>query len=169
VAKLVAAIMQMHGNVTVRTGDSSVRSAQPALSSYLARRTVGDAEVTMEPAAAQLSADVPVPVDLARAFSDYAKAARGTAIKNHTKGDTFGESLAGARADVYEKAADLVRQLPLTAAADEMMNRAKANHIRTPPLINFDSAGVQYASARAWQFCAWKIDPSLPEVAPKWD
>jgi hypothetical protein len=130
---------------------------------------VGDAEVTMEPAAAQLSADVPVPVDLARMFSDYAKAARGTAIKNHTKGDTFGESLAGARADVYEKAADLVRQLPVTAAADEMMNRAKANHIRTPPLINFDSAGVQYASARAWQFCAWKIDPSLPEVAPKWD
>src|SRR3984893_187008 len=161
--------MHLHRKLTVRTGDSAVRSAEPALSSCLARRTVGDAEVTMEPAAAQLSTDVPVPVDLARTFSDYAKAARGTAIKNHTKGDTFGESLAGARAAVYEQAADLGPQLPLPAAADEMMNRAKAAHIRTPPLINFDTAGVQYASARAWQFCAWKIDPSLPEVAPKWD
>lgn len=122
----------------------------------------------MEPAA-QVSADVPDQADLARTFADYAKAARGTAIKNHTKGDTFGETLAGARADVYDKAAELVRQLPLQEAANEMMNRAKAAHIRTPPLINFDAAGVQYATARAWQFCAWKIDPSLPEVAPKWD
>jgi hypothetical protein len=148
---------------------------------------MGDSEVTMEPAAAQLSADVPdhndlprqvdmpeqddVPdhADLARTFADYAKAARGTAIKNHTKGDTFGENLAASRADVYDKAAELMRQLPPTDAANEMMNRAKAAHIRTPPLINFDSAGMQYATARAWQFCAWKIDPSLPEVAPKWD
>ncbi len=125
----------------------------------------------MEPAAAHMGTDVsvPEPVELAKMLSDYAKAARGTAIKNHTKGDTFGESLAGARADVYEKAAELVRQLPLADAATEMMNQAKASHIRTPPLINFDSAGVQYAMARAWQFCAWKIDPALAEVAPKWD
>lgn len=133
----------------------------------------------MEPAAAQLPADVPDTTvestgpmdlaDLAQAFSDYAKAARGTAIKNHTKGDLFGETLANARAQVYEKASELVRQLPLVDAANEMMNRARASHVRTPPLIDFDSAGVQYNMARAWQFCAWKIDPSLPEVAPKWD
>ena len=84
---------------------------------------------------------------LARIFADYGKAARGTAIKNHTKGDTFGETLANSRADVYDKAAELVRQLPLPDAANEMMNRAKAAHIRTPPLINFDSAGQQYATA----------------------
>lgn len=119
--------------------------------------------------AAQLSADVPEQADVARMFADYAKAARGTAIKNHTKGDAFGERLANNRAEVYDKAAELVRQLPVEGAANEMMNRAKAAHIRTPPLIDFDSAGVQYAIARAWQFCAWKIDPSLPEVAPKWD
>jgi hypothetical protein len=129
---------------------------------------MGYSEVSMEPAA-QLSADLPDQADLARIFADYGKAARGTAIKNHTKGDTFGETLATARANVYDRAADLVRQRPLQDAANEMMNRAKAAHIRTPPLINFDSAGVQYATARAWQFCAWKIDPSLPEVAPKWD
>jgi hypothetical protein len=122
----------------------------------------------MEPAA-HVSADMPDQADLARTFADYAKAARGTAIKNHTKGDNFGETLANARADVYDKAAELVRQLPVPDAANEMMGRAKAAHIRTPPLINFDQAGVQYATARAWQFCAWQIDPSLPEVAPRWD
>ena len=122
----------------------------------------------MEPAA-HVSADMPDQADLARTFADYAKAARGTAIKNHTKGDNFGETLANARADVYDKAAELVRQLPVPDAAYEMMERAKAAHIRTPPLINFDQAGVQYATARAWQFCAWQIDPSLPEVAPRWD
>lgn len=122
----------------------------------------------MEPAR-HVSAEMPDQADLARTFVDYAKAARGTAIKNHTKGDTFGETLAGARADVYDRAAELVRQLSPPDAAAEMMDRAKAAHIRTPPLINFDQAGVQYAMARAWQFCAWQIDPKLPEVAPKWD
>jgi hypothetical protein len=122
----------------------------------------------MEPAA-QVSADVPDQADLARTFADYAKAARGTAIKNHTKGDNFGETLANARADVYDNASELIRQLPPADAANEMMNRAKAAHIRTPPLINFDAAGVQYAMARAWQFCAWQIEPGLSEVAPKWD
>lgn len=112
---------------------------------------------------------VPEQSDMSRLFADFAKAARGTAIKNHTKGDVFGETLANSRAEVYEKASDLIRQLPPLEAAAEMMNRAKAAHIRTPPLMNFDSAGVQYTTARAWQFCAWKIDPDLPEVAPKWD
>jgi hypothetical protein len=129
---------------------------------------MGYSEVLME-SATQVDADLPDQADLARMFADYGKAARGTAIKNHTKGDTFGETLASARADVYDRASELVRQLQLQEAANEMMNRAKAAHIRTPPLINFDQAGVQYATARAWQFCAWKIDPSLPEVAPKWD
>jgi hypothetical protein len=97
--------------------------------------------------AARTSGGAPGQTDIARLFADFAKAARGTAIKNHTKGDQFGETLAASRAEVYDKAA----------------------HIRTPPLMNFDSAGVQYTTARAWQFCAWKIDPSLPEVAPRWD
>jgi hypothetical protein len=119
--------------------------------------------------AARTSGGAPGQTDIARLFADFAKAARGTAIKNHTKGDQFGETLAASRAEVYEKAAELVRRLPPPDAAAEMMNRAKAAHIRTPPLMNFDSAGVQYTTARAWQFCAWKIDPSLPEVAPRWD
>ncbi|HWC80051.1 MAG TPA: hypothetical protein VG756_08815 [Pseudonocardiaceae bacterium] len=118
---------------------------------------------------ARTSGGVPEQTDMVRLFADFAKAARGTAVKNHTKGDQFGEHLANSRAEVYEKAAELVRQLPPQDAAAEMMNRARAAHIRTPPLMNFDSAGVQYTTARAWQFCAWRIDPSLPEVAPKWD
>lgn len=112
---------------------------------------------------------VPEQTEIVRLFADYAKAARGTAVKNRLKGDTFGETLASSRAEVYDKAAELVRQLPPDEAAAEMMDRAKKSHVRTAPLMNFDSAGVQYTTARAWQFCAWKIDPSLPEVARRWD
>ncbi|HEX7658049.1 MAG TPA: hypothetical protein VF444_01110 [Pseudonocardiaceae bacterium] len=108
-------------------------------------------------------------IDHAQEFTEYAKAARGTAIKNHTKGDLFGEKLANRRADVYEKAAELVREYPLEVAASAMMEQAKANHVRIPPLVNFDEAGQQYVAAMAWQFCAWQIDKGLPEAAPSWD
>jgi hypothetical protein len=122
----------------------------------------------MEQAANETIGD-PASQDLAQVFADYAKAARGTAIKNRSKGDGFGDELATKRATVYEMAADLVRRLPLADAAKEMMNNARSAHIRTPPLIDFDRAGVQYSQSRAWQFCAQLIDPSLPDVAPKWD
>jgi hypothetical protein len=40
-------------------------------------------------------------------------------------------------------------------------------------MLNFDSAGMEagmeYVAARAFQFCAWKLDSSLPEVARPWD
>lgn len=122
----------------------------------------------MEQAANEIIGD-PASQDLAQVFADCAKAARGTAIKNRSKGDSFGDELATKRAAVYEMAAELVRKLPPEDAAKEMLERARAAHIRTPPLIDFDRAGVQYSQARAWQFCAQRIDPSLPEVAPKWE
>lgn len=105
---------------------------------------------------------------LARKFRDYAEGARGTAVRDHVKGDSYCETLATIRADVYEMAAGVVEQLPLTEAAFEMMRRAKTTHQRTAPLINFDSAGEGYIRARAWQFCAWTINPTLPEVQRKW-
>jgi hypothetical protein len=124
--------------------------------------------VEMEKAANDTIGD-PASQDLAQILADYAKAARGTAIKNRSKGDGFGDELASKRAAVYDMAAELVRRLPPQDAAKEMLERARAAHIRTPPLIDFDRAGVQYSQARAWQFCAQLIDPSLPDVAPKWD
>lgn len=107
--------------------------------------------------------------DIAQEFAEYAKAARGTAVKNHTKGDDFGEKLANRRAEIYDRAAVLVREKGPEEAAKEMMEAAKAAHIRTPPLIDFDRAGMQYITARAWQFCALRINPDLPEGAPPWD
>ncbi|HEY4454727.1 MAG TPA: hypothetical protein VGN81_10495 [Pseudonocardiaceae bacterium] len=124
--------------------------------------------VAMEQAANETIGD-PADQDLAQVLADYAKAARGTAIKNRSKGDGFGDDLATKRAAVYEMAADLVRRLPREEAAKQMLENARSAHIRTPPLIDFDRAGVQYSQARAWQFCARLLDPSLPEVAPKWD
>lgn len=124
--------------------------------------------VAMEQAANETIGD-PANQDLAQVLADYAKAARGTAIKNRSKGDSFGDELASKRAAVYDLAADLVRRYPLDEAAKQMLENARSAHIRTPPLIDFDRAGVQYSQARAWQFCARLIDPSLPEVAPKWD
>ena len=50
-----------------------------------------------------------------------------------------------------------------------MAARPRTTHIRTPPLMDFDTAGVRYVTARAWQFCAWRIAPDLPEMARGWD
>jgi hypothetical protein len=59
--------------------------------------------------------------------------------------------------------------MPADQAATEMMARAQTRHIRTPPILNFDSAGTQYVVARAYQYCAWQLNPSIPEVARPWD
>lgn len=101
-------------------------------------------------------------------FAEYAMAARGTAIKRHYAGDAFGETLTLARAAVYDAAADLVREMPLPEAAAEMMRRALDAQVRTPRWVGYDNDAVSYITARAWQFCAWKIDPSLSEVQPEW-
>ncbi|MGH3623022.1 MAG: hypothetical protein ACRDQ5_14710 [Sciscionella sp.] len=107
--------------------------------------------------------------DLADRFSDFAKAARGTAMKNKAKGDEFGEKLANRRAEVYDSAAVLLNQQTTVEAAKTMMERAGQLHVRTPPLIDFDKVGLQYIAARAWQHCALMIDPTVPQTAPKWE
>jgi hypothetical protein len=109
------------------------------------------------------------PNQLAELFTEFARAAESTAQKNRAKGDTFGEALATARADVYQQAANLVRTMPLGDALANMQERAKASPVKTPPLIDFERAGLRYITSRAWQFCALKINPSLPEVAQQWD
>jgi preprotein translocase subunit SecA len=109
------------------------------------------------------------PHQLSELFCEYSRAAEGTAQKNRAKGDEFGEALAKARADVYQQAANLVRTQSLADALAAMLERAKASHVKTPPLIDFERAGVRYIMSRAWQFCAMKINPSVTEVAAKWD
>jgi len=101
-------------------------------------------------------------------FVEYAMAARGTAVKRHYADDAFGEKLTLARAAVYDAAADLVREMPLPEAAAEMMRRALDAQVRTPRWVGYDADAVSYITARAWQFCAWKIDPSLPAIQPEW-
>lgn len=106
--------------------------------------------------------------DLADRFAEFARAARGSAIKNRNKGDQFGEKLANTRAEVYVQAAELIRAMPLPQAAATMMERAGRLHVRTPPLMGFDDAGTRYIAARAWQFCALEINPELEHAAPQW-
>lgn len=106
---------------------------------------------------------------LADRYATFARAANGTALARRTHDDHYGETLAASRAEVYAEAAELVRRLPPSLAAREMINRATAAHVRNPPMVGFDRAGVLYTIARAWQFCAWQIDPALPEVAPRWN
>ena len=116
------------------------------------------------------SAPGPQPSAVAAQLTEYAQAAQRTADKCTVNNDDYGHALASTRANVYRHAADLVRQVPLRDAAVDMMRHAQAMSVRTPPLIDFDfePAGIRYMTARAWQFCAWQIDPSLPEVAPRW-
>lgn len=106
---------------------------------------------------------------LATSYQRWSSAARGTAYRNQVRGDTYGVAIAMARAAVYDEATTIVRHLPASEAAAEMMSRARAAHVRMPPLIAYDAAGVQYSTARAWQHCAWQVDPELPEVQPRWD
>lgn len=109
------------------------------------------------------------PAQLAERFAGYARAARGTAMQAKAKGDPYGEQLANKRAETYDQAANLVLRMPPEAAAAEMMNSAGRMHVRKAPLMDFDSAGLQYISARAWQYCALEIDPTLTEQAPPWE
>jgi len=89
-------------------------------------------------------------------------------LRNHQVGDRYGETIALARARVYEGAVELVSRLEPREAAVEMMRRAAVLHVRNPPLMDFDALSVQYLCARAWQFCAWQINPALPEMQPPW-
>jgi hypothetical protein len=98
----------------------------------------------------------------------YSVAARGTASGASSRGDGFAESLARTRAGVYEQAAELLRNAPPEQAARAMMDNAVTRHVRTPPLTDFDRAGLGYIAARAWQFCAWQVDPTLEQVAAAW-
>ncbi|MGH3439701.1 MAG: hypothetical protein ACRDRN_25010 [Sciscionella sp.] len=107
--------------------------------------------------------------DLVDRCLEFAQAARGSAVKCKAKGDRYGEELAAARASVYEEAADLLRRMEPQDAAPAMMARAGRLHVRTPPLMDFDRAGVQYVKSRAWQYCALTINPGLEQVAPEWE
>lgn len=124
----------------------------------------------MEPVT-RAHADEPAPsaTDISDRYSEYAKAAHSTASRCRSKGDSYGEQLASTRAKVYEEAASIAASMPVQRAAEEMMRRAASEHVRTPPLIGFDEAGLRYITARAWQFCALEIDPRLQTRAPKWD
>jgi hypothetical protein len=106
--------------------------------------------------------------ELAATFAAYAAAARSTASGAGSRGDGFAESLARTRAGVYDQAAELLQKVPPDQAAHTMMDNAATRHVRTPPLTDFDNAGLGYIAARAWQFCAKQIDPTLAEVAPAW-
>jgi len=107
---------------------------------------------------------------LRQRFREWSDGAHGTAIKWHIARDSYCERLAQRRADVYRQAAALLDTQPAADAAAEMMMRAGLAAVRgAPPLIGFDVAGLSYVAARAWQHCAWAIDPTLPVVQPKWD
>lgn len=107
--------------------------------------------------------------EYAQRYRGFAEGARATAQQYKSKGDPFGESLALTRADVYEKAAAMIDGSVPADAADAMLENARRMHVRTPPLTGFEDAGRRYITARAWQFCAHDIDPTLEEKAPAWD
>lgn len=82
----------------------------------------------------------------------------------------YGEALATARANVYDQAAELVIQMGQTSeTAEFFMRHAVQASVRSASLIDFDRDGIRYSQARAWQLCAWQINPTLPEVQPKWN
>lgn len=112
------------------------------------------------------------PVDvkeLVRTWHGWAANSVQRAKLERAKGDVFGEALLLIRAGIREEAAGLLLTVEPAAAARLMMRNAAAHVTRHPPLIDYDQAAMEYTRARSWQFCALAIDPSLPEVQPRWD
>lgn len=102
-------------------------------------------------------------------WSRWAHGAHGTAARCRHEGDEFGARLATARGGVRREAAELLRASDdLAEAAREMHRRARALWQRTPPLIGFDPAALDYTRARTWQACARALDPNLPEIQARW-
>lgn len=109
------------------------------------------------------------PQEPAERFRAWAKAASCTAMNHRASRDAYAERLSLARSAVYEDAADLVEERGVEDAVPEMLARAGRLRVLTPPIVNFDAAGLRYIQARAWQFCAQTLDPQAPVVQPPWD
>ena len=102
---------------------------------------------------------------LAATWRRWAASNRAAARAEHVY---FNRQLLLARAAVRDEAAALLLTQDPAGAAQLMMQRAAAHVVRNPPLIDYDVAAIHYTEARSWQFCARQIDPSLPEVQPRW-
>lgn len=111
--------------------------------------------------------------DWAHYFADIAEAAKGTAMKYKASRDEHGERSALIRSDVYLAAAQLIESNP-----DDTMPRAAARlreqgmqfrSVSGPPLFEFEAAAEKHVRARAWQFCATRLDPEMEEFEKSWD
>ncbi len=61
------------------------------------------------------------------------------------------------------------RSVPALAAG--LMTQAKARSVGSGngvPNHEFENVALDYCRARAWQFCMLLVDPTLPEVQPRW-
>ena len=105
---------------------------------------------------------------LIRIWHSWAANCLQRAAVEHTQGDEFAALLLRTRATIREAAATLLLSQGPGAAAAEMMVHAQEHLVRNPPLIGYDEAAVHYTIARSWQWCAHQIDPTLPEIQPRW-
>lgn len=107
-------------------------------------------------------------------LSRWSLAAKGTAMMRRARDDRFGLMLALERMRVYDAAASILaaHHSPpgerATEVAALLMRNASPVREGGVALHDWDGQAVQYTRARAWQLCAWQLDPSLPEVQPEW-
>jgi hypothetical protein len=113
--------------------------------------------------------------ELASRWLRYAGAARGCARdKRRFYGDPLGADLLDARAEARSRAAEMLRTMAPSEAAAAMHAEALACREHDPPplfglpLAAVDRSCARYTAARAWQACAWALDPDLPEVQRRW-
>lgn len=112
--------------------------------------------------------------ELAATWDGYAAFNRTEAEKRKQANDWFGAELALARAEVRQQAAEILRQFAHSPeyAAKVMYANAVDRSVSRLPVAEasaIDEATRNHTRARAWQDCAHAIDPSLPEVQPRWD
>lgn len=129
---------------------------------------VVDPQVDVDDAVERIKAQAGEVRALVERWRSWAAASRSLAAIDRRLGKDFDAALKLTRATARDAAAALLlSQAPADAAA-EMLGTANGLSVRTPPLIGYDRAAVEYTAARTWQDCAWSIDPSLPEVQPYW-
>jgi hypothetical protein len=108
---------------------------------------------------------------LMRQWAEWTQAGHRHAELLAKDGDFFAASLHEARGEVRVAAIGLLRDTPDPFAAAKLMHRQAIN-LRQPTepmsLADYDRRCIHYIQAHAWQACAWQIDPTLPEVQPRW-
>ncbi|MGH3631157.1 MAG: hypothetical protein ACRDRL_27410 [Sciscionella sp.] len=85
-------------------------------------------------------------------------------------GDKVSTSIVLARGETRHAASEMLRTAEaVAAAAKKMLDTAWRLRQSDASWSDPDGSCLRYVRARTWQDCAHQLDPTLPEIQPRWD